>query len=191
MIAWAALRVSALVCRTIVPFDDGPPPGKPSVAALTTCAALLGFVTAYRGAKNDELLLGAALVAVLAAVWASDVACGIIPDLFTVVPIILVTALRTALRQWEFVAAGVLVALPFAVLAVASKGRGMGWGDVKLAALGGLVLGASAALGAFFLTSIVAVTAAWVRGRRTQPIAFGPYLAGAIGVAFAAGIGGT
>jgi prepilin signal peptidase PulO-like enzyme (type II secretory pathway) len=144
---------------------------------------------AYRGAPVAELLLACLLEAALVAIWASDVSCGIIPDWFTIGPLALATALRIVLRQWEFLAAALLIALPFAVPAIISKGRGMGWGDVKLAALGGVVLGVYPAMWAFFFASLIAVSAAWFRQRRSEPIAFGPYLACAIGVAFATGIG--
>jgi prepilin signal peptidase PulO-like enzyme (type II secretory pathway) len=59
----------------------------------------------------------------------------------------------------------------------------MGWGDVKLAALGGAVLGGEIALAAFGLGALVAVLYAYLRGRQQQVIAFGPYLAGAIAIA--------
>jgi prepilin signal peptidase PulO-like enzyme (type II secretory pathway) len=187
-IAWLAGKVSAAVCKTIVPFEDGPPPGKPPVAVLVALVSILGFAMAYRGATPEALLLGGFLYAVLVAVWASDVTCGIIPDWFTLVPLVIVTALRVALRQWEFIAATLLVALPFAIMAMMSKGRGMGWGDVKLAALGGAALGTYLAMWTFMLASLIAVIVARLRRRSTEPIAFGPYLAGAIGIALATGV---
>ncbi|HTV74818.1 MAG TPA: prepilin peptidase [Candidatus Acidoferrales bacterium] len=187
-IAWLSLRGSAVVYGGIVPFEDGPRPGKPPVVALTAGAALLGAYMAYRGATPIELLFAGLLEAVLVAIWASDVSCGIIPDWFTIGPLLLATALRAAMHQWEFLFAALLVASPFAFAAAISKGRGMGWGDVKLAALGGVVLGIYPAMWAFFVASLVAVSVAWVRHRHAEPIAFGPYLACAIGVAFATGV---
>ena len=69
-----------------------------------------------------------------------------------------------------------------AIAALASRGRGMGWGDVKLAALGGALLGVADATLAYF----VAAAVAYVIARRTagvrRPIAFGPYLAASIAV---------
>jgi prepilin signal peptidase PulO-like enzyme (type II secretory pathway) len=59
----------------------------------------------------------------------------------------------------------------------------MGWGDVKLAALGGAVLGGETALLAFAVGAVVAVLVAYRRGRQRQVIAFAPYLAAAIAVA--------
>lgn len=187
-IARLGLALSAVICKTIVPFDDGPRPGKPPDLALVAGAALLGFWMSYRGATLEELLLACLLDAVLVAVWASDVSCGIIPDWFTLGPLVLVTALRVALRQWDFIGAAILVGLPFAAAALISKGRGMGWGDVKLAALGGVVLGAYLAMWAFMIASFIAVTVALLRRRKDEPLAFGPYLAGAIGVALATGV---
>jgi prepilin signal peptidase PulO-like enzyme (type II secretory pathway) len=63
----------------------------------------------------------------------------------------------------------------------------MGWGDVKLAALGGAVLGAGAALIAFAAACLVAVGVAWARGRGAEPIAFAPYLVASIGAALLLG----
>ena len=65
-----------------------------------------------------------------------------------------------------------------------SRGRGMGWGDAKLAALGGALLGAREAALAFMLAAVAAAViarrAACARDIAPRPIAFGPYLAAAI-----------
>jgi len=79
----------------------------------------------------------------------------------------------------------VVMFLPFALFALLSKGRGMGWGDVKLAALGGAVLGPPAAMLAFAGACLIAVFIAALRKRRSEPIAFAPYLCGAIAASLA------
>jgi prepilin signal peptidase PulO-like enzyme (type II secretory pathway) len=61
-----------------------------------------------------------------------------------------------------------------------TKGIGMGWGDVKLAALGGALLGMKDAMLAFAVVSIVAIVIAKIQRREKQPLAFAPYLATAI-----------
>ena len=59
----------------------------------------------------------------------------------------------------------------------------MGWGDVKLAALGGVALGWQPMIPFFAIACLVAAAIALFRRRKNEPIAFAPYLAGAIGVA--------
>jgi prepilin signal peptidase PulO-like enzyme (type II secretory pathway) len=74
-------------------------------------------------------------------------------------------------------------AVPFAAFAAAallSHGRGMGWGDVKLATLGGAVLGLEASLVALSLSCLAAAIYGYARGQRDVPIAFAPYLVAAI-----------
>ena len=69
----------------------------------------------------------------------------------------------------------------------------MGWGDAKFVALGGAVLGmhGGAVLGmqtallAFALACFLATIVSVIRDRGKAPIAFGPYLVGAVGVAMA------
>ena len=69
----------------------------------------------------------------------------------------------------------------FLLIALLSRG-GLGWGDVKMAALMGIMLGWRSALVAFFLAIIaggltaIALLATHTRGRK-QAIPFGPFLA--------------
>ncbi len=91
--------------------------------------------------------------------------------------------------------------MPFAFAAYLSRGRGMGWGDVKLAAVAGAMLGASNALLALALAAFAAAVAARLQKRTlvidgrgaaaatlARPVAFAPYLIGATALftAFAA-----
>jgi leader peptidase (prepilin peptidase)/N-methyltransferase len=80
------------------------------------------------------------------------------------------------------------VFVPFAVAALASRGLGMGWGDVKLVALGGAVLGWEAAILAFGCACALAVIVALARKRRHEPLAFAPYLVAAIALPLTAGL---
>jgi prepilin signal peptidase PulO-like enzyme (type II secretory pathway) len=181
VVAYLGCILGKLACEKIVPFADGPKRGAVPVVGLIAGSIALGASIFYRGASPGELFLAALIVLVLVAGWASDVACGIIPDVFTLLPLAVLLVVRVFLRQWDFPFAGVLVFLPFALTASLSGGRGMGWGDVKLATLGGVLLGAPTALMSFIAASLVAVAVACARGKMREPIAFGPYLAAAIG----------
>jgi hypothetical protein len=173
-------------CKNIVPFEDGPRQGRPPVPVLIIASVLLGALVSGRGVSWISLTATAVVVLALVAAWVSDVLCGILPDAFTLLPLAGIVGVRAFSHQWDFLLGGAFVFLPFALVAACSKGLGLGWGDVKLATLGGVLLGAYAAIWSFIAVSLLVVVVAWARGRRSEPIAFGPYLAGAIGVTLAA-----
>ena len=188
---FAALAVlGSALARTVVahvtPFDDGPVPRRPNVTAIAAAAAVLGLCAGARSAGAAELGLCAVLTVVLAGICYADVKCGLVPDVFTLVPLAAVLAGDVLLQHWAGLGAVAIVAGPFCIAAMFSKGRGMGWGDVKLVALGAAVLGAQPALLAFAAGSFAAVAVAAVRGRRSAPIAFAPYLAAGVAVVVAA-----
>jgi len=121
----------------------------------------------------------------LTAIWASDVTRGVVPDVFTLIPLGAVLLAASLAGHWEVLVAALVPAIPFAILAWRSRGIGLGWGDVKLAALGGPLIGMQNALIAFAIGCLVAVIVGRVRGTKQQPIAFAPYLASAIAVPLA------
>lgn len=149
---------------------------------LTVCTALIGGVLASRGvAVLLFVTLGIVCVALCAA-WYSDTSFGYIPDYFTLLPLGLVIAVAIVEREFSMslIWSALVAFLPFGIAAAVSKGQGMGWGDSKLAALGGAVLGFQMALLTFAAACLALVAVGWIRGRRNQPIAFAPYLAVAI-----------
>jgi prepilin signal peptidase PulO-like enzyme (type II secretory pathway) len=75
-----------------------------------------------------------------------------------------------------------IVTIPFAIAAFASKGMGMGWGDVKLVALGAALLDIQTSILMYAAACMVACGIAFARRKRTEPIAFAPYLATAIAI---------
>ena len=84
---------------------------------------------------------------------------------------------------WGYVGAGVIGMGVLAAVTLATRGKGMGWGDVKLAGVMGLILGPSklaVALAAAVLTGAVAAIILVAIGRKKwgQTIAFGPFLVG-------------
>ncbi len=180
--AFLAIQFGAAVCANAVPFADGPRPGRPPVVMLVAGSAVCGAALSLRGADLPSLGLAGLLVSALAACWYSDVRCGIVPDVFTLVPLGIVLAIAVLMRNPAPFVAATVVFVPFAVAAMLSHGRGMGWGDVKLVALGAVVLGDRSLL-AFSAACLAAVVVAAVRRRRTEPMAFAPYLASAIALA--------
>jgi len=185
-VGFLSIQLSAAVCKNVVPFDDGPAPGRPPVVALVVGAGLVGLSLAMRGAQAPELIIVGALLVPLVACWYSDVRCGIVPDYFTLIPLGLwLVGSFLAFHNTTSIVGALVMFVPFAVFAMISKGRGMGWGDVKLAALAGAVLGPPAAMLAIAGACLVAVFIAAVRKRRSEPIAFAPYLCGAIAASLA------
>ena len=182
-LAWFGVLLAARVCRDLPGLPESPPPGRVPVAGLCAAAAVIGGILAWHGIAPLQLLLLGGTCMALVGAWSSDVTNGIVPDLFTLVPLAAVVAFAIATQSWWLIFSAAVPLLPFGLAALASKGRGMGWGDVKLAALGGAVLGAQIALLAFSAGCLIAVVYALVAGKRGTAIAFAPYMAGAIAVA--------
>jgi prepilin signal peptidase PulO-like enzyme (type II secretory pathway) len=179
-----ATLVGAAIVAKIEPLPDGPGAGRPADLVLIVLAGLVGVVAAVTGHDSAAQLFVAGVGAIYC-----DVARGIVPDFFTLLPLGLLVLLALAQGHPALLLAALLPAIPFAVAALFSRGRGMGWGDVKLAALGGAVLGLQVAVLAFFAACLTAVLVAlWRRGFR-QPVAFAPYLAGSIVVGLVLGGG--
>jgi prepilin signal peptidase PulO-like enzyme (type II secretory pathway) len=184
----AALGLAAArgVCGTIADVPPGgPPPGIVPQRLLVVVSALLGAVAAYHGLPLAGLAIVWLACGLLTAIWASDVMRGIIPDMFTIVPLGAIMLAAALAGHWEVLVAAVVPALPFAFLAWRSRGLGLGWGDVKLAMLGGPLIGMQYALMAFALGCLVAVAVARIRKVSHQPVAFAPYLASAIALPLA------
>ena len=185
---YAGALAARSICDVTKPLPDGPPPGRPSVIMLVICACGAGLVEGLRGAGLTESALAALLCCSLVGIWYSDVRCGIVPDVFTLVPLALVLVVAAASHQWGALASSGIVFVPFALAAFASRGLGMGWGDVKLVALGGAVLGLEAAVLAFGCACALAVIVALAHRRRHEPLAFAPYLVAAIALPLTAGL---
>jgi prepilin signal peptidase PulO-like enzyme (type II secretory pathway) len=178
-LAYLGTVLGRLVTDDARSFADGPPPGRPAIWLIVCVAALAGIGVGVRGVTVPELGMASMLTIALAGICYADIRCGLIPDVFTLAPLAAVLAGDLLLHQWSAPIAVALVAAPFGIAAKFSQGRGMGWGDVKLVALGAAVLGAQPALLAFSGACFAAVAVALVRRRREpvpSPIAFAPYL---------------
>ena len=170
------------LCAGRAPYEGGPTPVAVPLWAFAAAAGCVGLAVALQARPPVQVGLLLFVVAALAACSAADFACGALPDAFTLVPLVVVLALAAFARDATPALAAGFVALPFAAGALLSRGRGLGWGDVKLAALGGALLGAGGAALAFTLAALAAYTVARSTGGVRRPIAFGPYLAATIAV---------
>jgi prepilin signal peptidase PulO-like enzyme (type II secretory pathway) len=184
----AALGLAAArgVCGAIPePLPGGPPPGRVPQKVLVIGAAVLGAIAASRGIPLPGMAIVWLACMLLSAIWAADVVRGIIPDVFTLVPLGAILLAAALAGHYEVLIAAVVPAVPFAFLAWRSGGMGLGWGDVKLAMLGGPIIGMQYALMAFALACLAAVVVARVRKVSHQPVAFAPYLASSIALPLA------
>jgi prepilin signal peptidase PulO-like enzyme (type II secretory pathway) len=120
------------------------------------------------------------MAGVLTAIWCVDVTRGIVPDALTLVPLAALVLAGLLTGRWYVLAAAAVPAIPFAYMAWRTKGMGIGWGDVKLVALGGALLGMQTAILAFALATAGAIVIAHLRRQSSEPIAFAPYLVAAI-----------
>jgi prepilin signal peptidase PulO-like enzyme (type II secretory pathway) len=181
-----AAYIGVLLAGTVKvdePLDGSPVPAEPPVPWIVCGFAVIGALLAMHSVTSAQIVLFAIVTCALAAIWCTDVRYGIVPDVFTLGPLGLIFLVALLQQQpWPFLWAAIPF-IPFAITALISKGRGMGWGDVKLAALGGAVLGAETALLAFCAGCLIAVVYTLVCGKRGTAIAFAPYMAGAIAVA--------
>lgn len=169
-------------------FDDGPAPGVPPVGVIVAVSAAIGAVVVTRSSEPLQILPIVLVCAALAAVWCCDLRTGIVPDVLTLAPLGAILAFSAWEHAWWIPASALIVFIPFAIAAAVSRGLGMGWGDVKLAALGGAVLGAELSLVSFMVACVVAVVVNYAMLRKRGAIALGPYLAGAIALAIPFGM---
>jgi prepilin signal peptidase PulO-like enzyme (type II secretory pathway) len=177
--AIAGMIAAAAICARVEAYDDGPQPGTPPVVALVAGAALIGGIAGVH-ADAGRLGLVAIVTAAFVAAWYCDVARGVVPDLFSLGPLAVIAILAFTWHDPRMIVSSLIVVVPFSLAAYLSRGRGMGWGDVKLAAVAGALLGASNALLALALAAFAAaVSARFRREAALQPLAFAPYLIGA------------
>lgn len=171
----------------IEPLPDAPKPGKAPVGALIAACGAIGAIVTMHGNQGQVLLIAVVCIA-LVAIWITDTTRGVVPDVFTLGPLGLILILAVWQHDWLIFVSAAIPFVPFAAAAMLSRGRGMGWGDVKMVALGGALLGAQTAVLVFAFACLAAVALNYLRGHRSGPIAFAPYLAAAIGLAIPLGI---
>jgi prepilin signal peptidase PulO-like enzyme (type II secretory pathway) len=183
----AGVMLSIALIPRLHPFEDGPAPVDVKPWMLIAGSALFGAFLAWHHIPIPQLLISVVLAVALTAIWYCDARTGIVPDAFTLIPLALafgIGALNHVIVG--MLASSVVVFAPFAIGAFLSKGRGIGWGDAKLAALGGALLGMMIATFSLGVAALVAVVVASIRNRaKPVPIAFAPYMVCAIALGIA------
>jgi leader peptidase (prepilin peptidase) / N-methyltransferase len=159
-------------------------------AAVAT-AALFVAVAAARYEQTSQLVLGLALVALLVPLALIDLETRLLPNVLTLPAAVLAIVLGVGLDpagQVERLIAGA-AAGGFFLVAALLQPRGMGMGDVKLAAVLGLFLGREVAVAVLVALICGMVVGAAIVARkgsagRKTAIPFGPFLAlgGVVGV---------
>ncbi len=181
--SWLLLRGRARCCG--VAISPRYPLTELAVAALYAATVLVLWD------DTAEVVLGLVLVTTLVAVTLTDLERRIIPNMVLIASAVAGLALAAALDPASLPERGIAAAAAGGLLfAVAlAYPRGMGLGDVKLAAVMGLYLGRSVApalLIAFLAGSLFGLALIARRGAaaRKQAVPFGPFLAlgGVIGL---------
>jgi leader peptidase (prepilin peptidase)/N-methyltransferase len=185
VVSWLLLRGRARCCGARIP-------ARYPLVELTLGALYVGVVLAF-AADVAELVLGLVLVSTLAAVTLTDLERRVIPNKILAVAMVAGLAIAAASDPAglpeRLIAAG--AGGGFLLLAALAYPAGMGMGDVKLAAVLGLYLGAAVApaLMIALLTGAAAGIAKVARegaGARKRGIPFGPFLAlGGVAALFA------
>jgi leader peptidase (prepilin peptidase) / N-methyltransferase len=176
IVSWLLLRGHCRSCAEPIS------PRYPLVEALTAVLCV-GAVLVHHTAAGIALSVGLILIVIPAALI--DLEHRIIPNRLTLLGAILALVLGTALDpagEPERLIAGA-AAGGFLLLAAVAYPAGMGMGDVKLAGVMGLFLGAAVApamliaLAAGVLYGVVVATRAGARAARKTAVPFGPFLA--------------
>lgn len=170
------------LCRDRLPFTDGPRSANAPAWLFAVGAAAVGAAVALHGANALQCAESALVVLALAAAAAADARCGIIPDLCTLLPLGAVVVATVWRHDAAPLISASIVAIPLAVAAWFSRGLGIGWGDVKLAAFAGAALGGRDTFVALFAAFLAVSLWSLLRRRTTEPAAFAPYFVTAIAV---------
>jgi prepilin signal peptidase PulO-like enzyme (type II secretory pathway) len=192
VVSWLALGGKCRYCRK--PIKDHPVVELVTAVGFALSAWALAPTTTVGWVRLGLWLVLLVLLIVLAVY---DLRWMLLPDK-VMVPLVLValayTATMAVMAHSLWVLGGAALAAlaaggAFYVLAVVSKGRAMGGGDIKLAFALGLMLGvqgtAVALLVAFNAAALVAIGLMVVRRRKLRDqIPFGPFLVGGAVVAF-------
>jgi leader peptidase (prepilin peptidase) / N-methyltransferase len=187
LFSWLVLRGRCRNCKTSISARY------PVVEAVT--AALYALVVAVKIDDTAQLVLGLVLVTFLVPIAVIDLDVRRIPNALTAPAAVLAIVLGALLAPHDLpeqLAAGAAALIFFMLPALLSK-KGMGMGDVKLAAVLGLYLGRAVAPAIFIalilgvVVGVAVMTSTGVTAGRKVKIPFGPFLAAGALIAFFVG----
>ena len=151
---------------------------------LAGAALLVGAILGMRGREPAEIALASGFSAIFLALAWSDLRRRVIPNRLVYPALVLVLAVSGAWPDRGVAEAltGGFGALTVAVIVRALSGGGLGGGDVKMAALTGVVVGYPAVLSAGLVTVIAGGATAAIllvtrRAGRGARVPYGPFLA--------------
>jgi leader peptidase (prepilin peptidase)/N-methyltransferase len=187
LFSWLVLRGRCRNCKTSISARY------PVVEAVT--GALYALVVAVKIDDTAQLVLGLVLVTFLVPIAVIDLDVRRIPNALTAPAAVLAIVLGALLAPHDLpeqLAAGAAALIFFMLPALLSK-KGMGMGDVKLAAVLGLYLGRAVAPAIFIalilgvVVGVAVMTSTGVTAGRRVKIPFGPFLAAGALIAFFVG----
>jgi leader peptidase (prepilin peptidase) / N-methyltransferase len=176
VMSWLALRGRCRSCKGAIPWRY------PLVEAMT---GLLCALVVLAEGPDESALLGLALVLLLVPVTLIDLDHRIIPNRLMLIGAVVAPAL-VLLTEPDAIAEHLIAAAAaggFFLVTVLAYPRGMGMGDVKLAAVLGLFLGRSVAPALFValisgtLIGAIVIARKGAREGRKTAVPFGPFLA--------------
>jgi leader peptidase (prepilin peptidase) / N-methyltransferase len=176
VVSWILLRGRCRSCHASIPI-------RYPMVELALGAAFAATAIVLRD-DPAQLALGLVFVAMLAAITLTDLERRIIPNKILIAGVVAGLAIAAVTDPSSLPERGIAAAAAGGLLLVIALAypRGMGMGDVKLAAVMGFFLGSAVAAAlaiAVIAGSVVGVGVMLARGReaRKHPVPFGPFLA--------------
>lgn len=179
LISYVLLRGRCRFCRSPISLCY---PLVEVVCGILTLLVVNKFFFSISTLDPFLLFLSLLLVWGLLVIFFIDLKHQIIPDKI-VFPLILLYSIFIVFNgNYSFLAAGIFSFVFFFLLYLITRGRGMGFGDVKLAFLMGLSLGFSGVIVAFYIAFLTGALTGVIlillgKAKFGQKIAFGPFLA--------------
>ena len=152
-------------------------------ALLPVANGMVGAMLAsYSADWLTFVTIGITCSALAMASW-SEVAYGLVPDVVLVVPLMLLCGVAILGQQWGQIIGSLLLASPFLLLMITSKGKGVARTDIELAAVGGAMLGFKFGVLAFIAALVAAFFINYRSRGEKKPIELTSYMAASIVVA--------